>query len=384
MLFHGLDSFTRPMPGKILPKLNNYIDTVNTRRNIIISRHTKAPGFESQGIRLLRKILADAYIDILLQKPDDYSRYIDVVRNIRDDLEDIFDPNSTGIQHRGVFVHQSMGCEEFIFPIQRADLMGQLPMDQGWDAWSSVRAVRLLDADTQELSLHFTHDQLVFQKHYPTRAVIGIDVETLVLQYVHYCLEHPEIRRLPVPVYLHRYVMIGLLEDLQVLWLRNRYHDVLTNPIYARSTRIDVNEHIYDNLYGYIGTQYPAAMQEVFSLFKTCKRGSVTPEVVLSSLRTLTYDIASYLKDLNTTAQVDDGRQTLWYEYLRDIRWVEFILDLYLLQPGFAQTINLIRLLKRDLPLAMNMRFWQNCKSAKVRAFIEADMTRLVQRIQQL
>jgi len=377
MLFHGLYHYAKPMPGKILPKLNNYIDTMNTRRLFITSRHVNAEGFESAAVRLLRKILADAPMHLLLQKADDFSRYLDIVHPIKSDLDDIYDPNSTGIQHRGVFVHSSNKCEEFIFPIQMADPIKQMPMEGGWGAWMDMRPVRLLDADTDELSLHFTHDQLYFRTHPPRRAVIGIDVECLVLQYTNYCLATSKIDRLTVQEYLHRYVMIGLLEDLQVLWLRNRYLDVLTNPIYSHSSRIDVNEHIYDNLYGYIGTHYPGAIQEVFSLFQNCKKGAVAPAVVLSSLRAVSGDMSTYFTGLADLTQVDSGRQTLWYEYLRDIGWVKLILALYQTQPNYPQTVNLIRLLKRDIPLALNMKFWANCKSSSVRDHIEAEITDL-------
>ena len=379
MLFRGLDAYlfdsTTP---RSLPHLSNYIDTLNVKRGIITDRYTDAVGYESPIVVLLRKILADADIPALLQRDSDFACYFDVLIYTDPDLNSIFDAVTTGLTFTNTVIRNNPAhTEEFLIPVQCQDPPTDLPFDLGWDAWREVKPIRLVDIDSLELTFQTYQDQIVYTKTYPSRAVFTIDVVALVLQYINFLRTVTPM--LDQPEYLHRYVLIHLLQDLEDIWLGNIYDAVMKTPIVLHDRlHLDLNALFGDQYYGFVGSEFPIALREVLTLVDACRAGVVNPSVLLKSLRLSSSLIPHYLRQLLQTTQISQRRQNAWTDYLKEIRWLSLIYDAYQLQPSFVGTKNLHTALKRDIPILYATRIWSNCHNTKIQHFIESDMKRLL------
>ena len=350
MLFRSLNPFiSTTIPGRIIPKLNNYIDTLSTKIQLISDRYTPMQGNESNGVRLLKKIISVSSIDELLTYNSDYDRYMYVLQYTSSDLDNIFDTNATGNIYKDMFIKTSGSlCEEAILPVRCDSPTTTLPFNQGWDKWKLVRAVHIVDVDSMELSLETYMDQVVYRTDIPSRAVITIDTTALVLQYVNYLNSNDTDKNISIQVYIHQCVLPGILEDLGNLWLRNIYSsyickvvpDIITTGIIAGST------------YSWAGNSYPQAMESLSTYIDSCQSGNITPIALLSSLRMLgTYDtVPKYLANILDTTTVEDLRQYKWAEYLKDIGWLDLIQFVYGLNPNFVSSRNLRNVLSRDIP----------------------------------
>ena len=374
MLFESLNKFIDVnTPGRVLVKLKNYIDTLNTKRELMNSRYSNEQGYESNAVRLLRKILADADINILLRKNNDLDSYADILQYTVQDLNNIFDTNATGLMYKDVFVRKTpTSCEEIIIPVSTDDPFRLLPFNKGWSAWKYVKPVRLVDINSNELTFNTYQDQIVFKSDYPSRAIFTIDVVALVLQYVNYVKTFNE--NISVPVYIHQHVLTSILEDLENMWLRNRYLTML-DTAHDKLSRIDINTLMTDSMYGSVGLELPQAMEELHGMLRSAINGSITPLVVLSSLLMSTTNIPKYLSSLLANTIIPELRQYTWVEYLRDATWLDLLMKVYGLNPNFLQSKNFSIALNRDIPIYLsNNKISRYCHSANIRQFIETDI----------
>ena len=380
MLFRALDTYLTNTTVRTMPHLNNYIGTLNTRRQMITSRFTNAVGYESHIVVLLRKILADADIPQLMKKASDLDCYLDVLMYTQKDLNQIFDATMTGVSYSNLLIAKNpKNTAEFLIPVQCSDPLQQLPFDQGWDAWETVSPIRLVDLDSRELTFNFYQDQIVFKSDFPTRAVITIDVVALVLQYINFL--KIDTTGMYQPEYLHHYVLVHILRDLEDLWLGNIYSQALLSTSPKKDMNVDINEIMADNFYGYVGVELPTALKEIFQFIQLVRDGNLYPASFINGLRTSNTTIDRYLVALLNTTTIADLRQYNWMEYLRDIRWLRILYDCYSLIPNYIGTTNLIRSLRRDMPIMYATRFWSNCHDPKTRQYIEDDMKLWMHRI---
>jgi hypothetical protein len=374
MLFRALETYLQPSTSaRTFPHLNNYLDTLNVRREMVKDRFDNAVGYESKFVRLLRKILGDADIPQLQKKSTDLDIYLDNLIFTHRDLDAIFDAVQTGLTFTDTIIaHNPKHTEEFLIPVQCMDPLSELPLDKGWSEWQKYKAVRLVDTDSLELTFNLYQDQIVYKKDFPTRAVVTIDTVALVLQYISFLEE--DTSGMSQGEYLHRYVIVNLLEDLQNLWLGNVYEKLVSHANIESENKIDINKIMGDHYYGYVGVEYPTAIKELILQIRSVKKGVMTPAVFIKSLRTSETCVVSFLNNILDTTSIDDRKQNMWMEYLRDRRWLSLLYYTYTLQPSFAGTKSLFTALRRDLPILAYTRFWNNCHDPKTRQFIQDDV----------
>lgn len=373
MLFRGIESYLlNYVTPRSMPHLTAYIDTLNVRRGLLTDRISSAAGFESNLIVMLRNILANAEIPLLLNKPSDLERYYDILVYTTPRLNAIFDAVTTGLTFHDMAIRRSPAhTEEFFIPVSCRDPSTDLPFDQGWDVWQTVKPLRLVDIDSLELTFSTLQDQIVFSKISPSRAVMTIDVVAMVLQYIAFL--SVDDQSFSQPEYLHRYVMVHLLQDLEDLWLVNVYDRMIADPDSSANPKVCLSHIQYETQYGFPGVELLSALQEISTLISTCRRGSITPAVVLRSLLLSHESVPGFLETLLNTTTTDERIQSNWMEYLRDIRWLKLMYDVYQLQPDFVATKNLKNNLKRDIPILIAMRPWMHARSPTVRNFMEHD-----------
>lgn len=372
MLFHALDTYLlRHVPARVMPHAGQYVETLNLRRQIIADRFTTGVGYESNLVVLLRKILADADIPALLRKASDLDCYLDVLQYTEPGLSNIFDATTTGLTFRDMAIRRSpTPTVEYLIPVQCADVVASLPLDNGWEAWRSVRPLRLLDVDSLELTFAVHQDQIQYVRDPPSRAIVTIDVVALVLQYVN--VLRADASGLSQAGYLHRHVLIHLLGDLEDLWLANLYDALLVDP--DRFAREGTAALVGDGFYGFPGSELPIALKELTTMIGACRGGGLTPATLLASLPLSEGTVPGFVRAMIATTTIGERRQNYWMEYLRDRRWLDLIWRCYRLQPEFVATRNLATSLRRDLPILYAQRFWQACHDRATALAIETDL----------
>jgi hypothetical protein len=363
----------------ILPRATGYIGTLNTNRRRVSTRYEQAFGRETLGVVMLRHLLSIGDPDWLLSRyPDsDLDRYFQGILPRQKDLHRPIDQTSTGSVATDHFIkNQGSGrCAEFIIPVTEQDPLKILPFDKGWDTWKKMRAVRLLDIDSTELTFNTHQDLIVFRDDMPSRAVIAVNPALLVMQYTKYLetigkdKDHTET----IPVYLHRYVLNdGLLLDLQNLWLRERYVQMLKYPDGRAFDASDINASIYHNIYGYLGSQYTSGMEEIHSklVIPTLKR-SVTPDRVIHSLPMAHSYVPQVFSEVQAACDIPNERQYYWTEYLRDMTWLRLYYYATLLAPDHSMSKSFHVVFRRTVDLLIKTRFWSAIPNGQVRKDIE-------------
>lgn len=376
MLFRSLETYLNTNTAiRVLPHLNNYIDFLNIRRSMIQNRFLPYPGHESKFVALLRNILENSDINKLLSKDSDLDCYLDILQYTKKDLNQLFDSTMNGTKYSRMLIAPHSGkTSEYFIPVECEDVFSQLPLDQSWNNWSQVRPIRIVDVDTDELSFNTYLDLLVYKRDYPTRCVVTIDVVALVLQYINFI--KTDVSGISQQEYLHQYVLPGLLEDLENLWLCRLYTTLVNTTM--DNINFNLSNFIGDNFYGYTGTELPLTIQELMSFIQKIKDGVVKPDVGVNSFRTSEGTIYNYLVDLRQHTSIANLRQYDWMTYLRDIRWMKLLYSTYSLNKNFVGYNNLYRSLRRDLPILYNMKFWTNSHDTSIQDYIKDDIEKLL------
>lgn len=359
MFFNRLYNFIGNSPGKTLPKSITYIKEMTIRQQLMFDRYRKALGIDTQAVRLLRNIVAVVNIPRLLEERNDTYRFMNTLINTKDEMDRLFDPTYSGVKIKETFVNKNSYCDEIVIPIQSNNYTRTLPFNQGWDHWKKVRPVRVLDHDSRELTTNYVNGYITFKENHPSYMVIGIDTIALILQYINY-LATADKKEYNLTSYFHKYVMTGMIEDLQDIWLRNQYLDLIKNTNYKTSDYVDVIQITKDSMYGYLPGGYTHLLNEVFNEIKNCRNGNVTPLTFLASLRMTQSNALQYIRTFSDETEVEQLKQSMWAEYMKDRTWIQMIFEIYRLQPTFVQTENLMKMLDRDISLAITSNFWSS------------------------
>lgn len=371
MLDRALNIYYPRYPTVATNKLTSYITTLDIRRLRTATAIRSMNSSSTTGITLLRFILAQIDIGILLNYKNDIECYTQEIMFKIDWIGSIFDSAMNKIIRKGIFLDPKHKAMEIIIPAKCIDPIKQLPLDKGWSKWSNVYPLRLVETDSNELTLHIYQDKIRYNKQPPTIMVYTLDVAALFLKRVNYLREviAGRLPQMTVEDYIHKHVVVdALLNDLQTLWLRNQYVRALNKEI------ADVN--IGDNRqYGMVGNQFIQIDIAVSQLADRCKQGNITPGTLLNSLPLSDMTLSEYVHKFNEETYISNARQSEWVEYLKDRTWLELSYLVHSFAKGRTYYNTFMAALSRDIPLWLNTRFWNNAPTV-IRKSIENDAMR--------
>ncbi len=378
MFSQSMKYYLKSCPPKIYPKMSHYIDYLIIQRDQAIAQHPLS-GYETSGIELLEKVLADADIPTIRTVSDPFDQYENMIGPIIGDLNQIFDPSYKGSIGFGSFVHNVKGqCAEYLIPSSPEDPYSTYPIGAGWDLWSTYKPLRMLNIDSHELSFQSYLDAITYKIDPPRFAVFSLDCAALIMQYVSYLGATVEQNRLSLPDYLHRYVVYPcLINDALSIWLLNQYGQMIRDP--DQDTEVPKVDFAWVTATNArIGSSYSGALSDVRSLVGLVANGNVTPPCALSSLIMLDgTSVLSYYMSMTKSVTVSSLRQYLWAEYLRDELFLFLILDMASLYPSLPQFSKLVTYLKRDIALLTTSRFWNTIHNTALSAHVQGSLSRL-------
>ena len=367
---------------KIITRLENYLSTLRVRQLQMISRAIGMPGTNSGGARVMVQILGDADVKWLNNGwSNDMDRLQFGLLDKLTGLERLFTPYISGQSLTALFVDRTHRCAEFFVPVRMRNPVTGYPQTGRWQEWQMYRPFHVVDIDSDELTFETHADRIRFVRNPPTRLVYTLDVAGLILQYACYRRTYnpnqPEM--LSIGDYLHRYVITeALVDDLTSLWLLQRYLTVMRNPDDAVALSGVIEDSSRHGVYGSIGQTLPAALESVRDVVLDTRSGSVLPATLLASLKLGTFNLPTVYQQLCTHSDVSDLRHERWVSFLRNYRWIEIVLALYLLNPTTSTMRNLGVALRRDIPLLISTRFWESIRHQPTRLWVEQRIRRML------
>jgi len=389
MILNELTSYFMPNEisaygSNVFNKYNNYLLTISVKKDELMVRHEMADGYEHEGIGLLKHILSVVDIDYLKRINNDYERYTFYLKNIHKDLSNIFDTVATNKTYKNTFIQRKgFGTTEYIIPTERMNYIKDLPMGEEWDQWIDIKPIRLLDHNSNEYTLNVLQDRVSFKALQPSYAIISIDPIALAFMYYKFLDAHDFSSPMSTQVFLHRYVISKFMDDLQDIWLRNQFLSLFDIENEQEISKLNINTIVFNNMYGFVGHQYKDAMISIYRVMDDVRQRKRRPETLIKSLILSRSSISDYMSDIYTKAHIPPLRQYMWQVYLKDMRWVEFILKTYMLQPDYVNTRNMIKKLRIETEKLVRTRFWTNIRHILTRNIVEEHFNEMYELIKQ-
>ncbi len=374
-----LDDLLKPYDSKgnkvHLAHLTKYNDTLTRHRLAISDRHGDSKGYETLGVSMLKFILNIADVSRITKYESDYDRY-DLIQYEAENYGRHLDVTSGSNVRKNKFIYSNGSCQELFIPVTSIDTIGSLPFDKGWEAWKSVRAVRLIDIDSNELTFQTYNDYIKYRSEIPRYAIFSIDPLALVMQYARYLSDVPEQDRSIIPVYLHQYVLNhGVLRDMQNLWLRDRYLDAFRTG-YSQSIKDTGVSN--KGIYGYIGTEYNHGMNDLNGIIDRVKNGNLKVRDVLESLPLSGSNARSHFHYLRSSTDLPiTGVQYDWVEFLRDMKWLMLVYHITILNQSSPEYTKMKRTILNQVPLVINDRISSKAPTSLLKNIIDTKLSQL-------
>ena len=354
---------------KTFPKYTHFLESQQAYLNHLRSQYVLAEGYEAPGIRLLRYILACADIPHLLTYTNNYDRYMDYVRYVKDSLSKIFGNVRTGRGYFQLFYAKTHYLtEEFPLLTSDVNILSSLPFESNnWKDWYHVRPVRLWWHDAEEYSVNTKMDMVLYRYMPPSYSVTLIDVVGLVFKYLmwfKYCrpgliADNDLARTIPEQYFLHKHVAIYWMEDLTNIWLLQQLIHVLDTETFADCAQFRSTTLQDDNQTGYINTESRSAYEEVWKYLHALKNSSQSAETILSSPMFLHgQSFNSIIRNLLTHLDVPKLRQYEYFKWLRDIGYLKFFFKVWLLKKHNSHAKRLFLLAEKELIHVENRKPW--------------------------
>jgi hypothetical protein len=347
-----IHKYIRKASPRSLVKWSQHLDNLKAYQQEHVRRYLASPGSESGAVKLLRHVLNFVDYDVLRKYNDDYSRYSRYITHIREDLNNIFDPANKGLSFNNMFISKThvYPASEYLFPIDDIDHIKLLPFNQDFSAWKNLKPVVLWHHNSPELCQNLLKDQVQFRYIPPTYSIAFIDVVTLTFMYFKYLEGQPRhMFQWASRQFIHEFVIKNFYEDVLDIWLTQQLSVIAqceTKEDVERVCRYAMSS--MENRYGYVGGRYSEASMELFNELNLVKAGNITVSSLLSSRL---YPSSSFLDRLNrmdTWLEVPDLRQYRYLRLLRDMPYLDIIVNFYKFIPNIVDVQAFIRELKLE------------------------------------
>lgn len=360
-----------------------YVKFLERSADMLKQRHFASNPIETKGMVLLRRILANLDMLYLQRKGlGDLDKYMNYLRFVQSDLDRQFSTVPAGVTYTNALISKkTLTTDEYYLAVDCVDYIRTLPWDKPWEEWKKLRAVRLWDHDSPEFTLNLINDSVAFAKKQPHYAFFTVDVVILAFQYMKF-LEEEEGDNKTQQMFIHRYVINQLHDDLIDVWLLQQLEKSLTITDDAQIRDIDYNDIVVDGRYGWVGTQYREGLLALHQLKEQLDSAGLKPSSYMST-PLLTNETSLFDRLLVLYEQLD--METLYqYKgmiYLRDRRLLKLIWELYKRRPDFPTTETLSRRLKQIVFKYRTAKVWNGIPNQTLRAEVMFELDRMWQQL---
>lgn len=375
MLLEQLFPYLRETPGKTLSRYHRFLQALRAYYQIRHHRFLASAGYEHVGISLLKQVLGEADYDWMSTKRD-ITSYMNHVQHIKPIMDGHYAQTVTGREYTNYFVGtiHSSRTTEFLAPTEDVAVFTKLPFDQKWDAWKSIKPVRLWYHDSPELSLNISHDRFNFHKTPPSYAVFTIDTVALTYKYHHWMKEGlgEEIRDrdgLTKQFFIHKHVICPMMEDLIDVWILQK---ILGSVLmYTAPSDIALEMAVdRERQYSDATVQYLDGMIALEEELNDIKESKLRPSIFLNSQVLFTGSLFDRIRESLTTVRTSSLRQYEYLSLLKDLDLIKLVMKIYDLSN--LPTGRQIRLVaEREYRSMEKRKPWLRCGNTKIGNYIE-------------
>lgn len=373
-----IDPFMPIVPGRAMNRYQQYLTNIRHFFTKHYARFRMGYGHEHLGIALMRQILNNVDYTWLQKNNNDITGYLNHLRFIKNDLDNVFNPVSTGRSFKHHFFSKRLNdVAEYLCPIEDTNCLQYLPFGEPWEKWKSLRPVRIWYHDGPEFTLNILNDRVNYQKQAPNYAVILIDVVALAMKYYKWKYENGQDEEtrdaidLTQQFFLHKYVICPLMYDLVDIWLLQQIKDITGVMDMGVVSLTDYNDVMAESQYGQVGIRYQDGMLALFNEMQAIERGALLPNAFLNSHLLFTSSIAGRVKLAVDRWTVPSLRQYEYMDILKDMDLLRICLSIHTLNSKLPNFKNIVREMRIQYKRMHIRKPWSKCGNRHIASIVE-------------
>jgi len=315
---------------------NRLLKTVEARMSLAGQKYTASSTVRTPLVEMLRWMLLNVNMSELDNCPDDITRLTTVLQSKQTEFKFAFDPIWTrNLSVNKLFrnIDKKNNVVELFLNSSVSNLT-DYPLDEGWDAWSGCRGIKILYYNTTTLPISMYTGYVEFAGKPPTYAVISLNVQTLLMKWYKYtkrCKESGE--EAGAVKFIKEYELTNFFSDMLDIWTTNVILTALVNPNASSDTL--ANELSVPN---YVTTSNVvsngiAGLQEVLKLVEV--RNLKLQDLLDTKWY---YYIDRSIRDMILEIQKDvvlpDLRQYKWMDALKYLPYLRIMVAMIHQDPG--------------------------------------------------
>lgn len=369
------------------------LDDLHRRYQLYRDRFADVTTVSSGAAVLLRQILMDLVQYRDRETDKDYDQYLKVLIPRADGLSRLFDPTNTRRVFYNTFIinrNRSRVTEEFLISVRYGSIF-DLPMGEGWEAWSKHQAVTLLHHPSPELSTDLFASAAMFERDLPDYAFIAINIPLLGMQFFKYI--ESDAKNLPVrdamfiehaiETFIHDWVMVKLQDDLERIWATNL---LLATLDYYRTSGIEgitsVGAKFNPKEFGLssVNEGIKALGEELQYVVKgRCD----LEEFLYSDWLGKDHSLYKWMTYLNQKMDFDSGSQNYYLKFCIELTYIELLVNLISLNPTITAAQQVTRKIEYYMANYERLRIWKQIPVGTVQTTMEGKFTSLLERLRQ-
>ena len=310
----------------------------------------------TNGALFLERILKVADPRWMAERYDNFYIYNTQIPSLLDHYKTtVLHPSINGKMYRNLFSFSTIKeINEYVVLPEDNDWLQFLPLEsKDYTAWKHVQPLTLWWNDSYEQTFDIISvGNLRFYIYAPNFSMWILDTPALVLKAVQYFRSFPDGN---IDVYI-KDVIKKIPEMLMKLWFFKLQRDAV-DIVLEKKTLQDILSLYKTRMstYSYIGPNLEEALEELIVFFNGIKNGIIKPIQAFG----LSIKFSSDVNDLETKYNLSHFHQYKAMLLLRDIPYIDYVIDVYSLNPDLPMTKELklkLKLLiskwKNDIPLS--------------------------------
>lgn len=310
----------------------------------------------TNGARLLDRILRTADCKWMSERYDNFYIYNTQIPSLIDHYKTVvLHPSIEGKMYKNLFSFSSIkDINEYIILPEDNDWLKFLPIEKrDYKDWNYVQPLTLWWNDSPEQTFDIiSMGNLRFHHYPPALSMWILDIPALVLKAVQYFRSFPNGN---LDVYI-KDVFKDIPKMSMDMWIFKLQRDAV--KIVLENKTLESVLSLYKtrmSTYSYIGPNLEEALKELIVLFNEVKKGAIKPLYIFSIL----INFLKLILDLDVKYNLSHFHQYKAMLLIRDIPYIDYVLDVYSLHPELPITKELrikMKLLiskwKNDIPLS--------------------------------
>ena len=214
-------------------KYMRMITSIRDRMVLAKNRYLLAHPIRTPAIEMFRYILLNLNMDTLTSFNSDVDRYTEYLKTIGSYFRLTLDPNYSNSIAGGRFVDRqiTMNTAEIYLNCEFADPIKELPFDEDWSEWETLRGIRIMYHDSLEIPEDFSKSMLQFRLSPPTFMVIAINAPLLCFKYYKYIEDCKASGMQPDVIYfLKQFEFAYFFDDLIDIFIMNVLQRIFSHP----------------------------------------------------------------------------------------------------------------------------------------------------------